>query len=104
MSRPFGSVNKSGLNLTKLIRDMVTEDDAKEVMDKFRLLWRSDDPDVSFKAIKLFFERFTVAADKQADVAIEAVKVADKQQFDKLLKELINTNEPTTDVHTGNTD
>lgn len=90
MARPLGSQNKSGLNLTTLFRNYWTEDNLKCIYEKMLSHIMSDDPDVSFRAYKLFLERFTISADKNVDVATEAIKINSKGQFDEMIKELVD--------------
>lgn len=87
MSRAFGSVNKASLNITQTIRNAFTQEDCEYAAERIRALMHDPDPDVAFKAIKLFLERFSIAADKIID-QLEASKVNDIKHYNALIKEL----------------
>lgn len=90
--RKDGDVNKrntTGMSLTTLLRNKFTPENLDLVYTQMIKQIGDEDPDVSFRAIKLFLERFTIAADKAVEVQMNSTQLSDRESYNKLVAEAL---------------
>lgn len=94
MPRPVGSKNKSHLNLTQLFRGWITEEDVKHSYDTWIELLNDEDPKWRAWALDYLAKHHMISADKMLDTLTEQDKIESREQFDALVKELLNGHSP----------